>query len=140
MSPHLENCCLRLSANVAYQHAAKDIEYITGITVPAKTQLILVHYQKFEQPYATADITELSADGGKARLITPLGEKSEWKDYKAIVSEAGIVASFDRNDIIIDWANKQPLAIGDKLRLNCICQSVILLKKTVFLRSGKFTI
>ena len=26
------------------------------------------------------------------------------------MSEAGIVASFDRNDIIIDWANKQPLA------------------------------
>lgn len=43
-------------------------------------------------------------------MITPLGEKSEWKDYKAIVSEAGIVASFDRNDIIIDWANKQALA------------------------------
>jgi hypothetical protein len=110
LSPHLENCCLRLSANVAYQHAAKDIEYITGITVPAKTQQRLVHYQKFEQPEATADITELSADGGKARLITPLGEKSEWKDYKAIVSEAGIVASFERNRIIIDWANKQPLA------------------------------
>ena len=80
------------------------------MTVPSKTQLILVHYQEFEQPIATADITELSADGGKARLITPLGEKSEWKDYKAIVSEAGIVASFDRNDIIIDWVNQQPLA------------------------------
>lgn len=110
MSPHLENCCLRLSANVAYQHAAKDIEYITGITVPAKTQLILVHYQKFEQPVATADITELSADGGKVRLITPFGEKSEWKDYKAIVSEAGIVSSFDQNESIINWANQQPLA------------------------------
>ena len=75
MSPHLENCCLRLSANVAYQNAAKDIEYITGITVPAKTQLILVHYQKFEQPIATADIAELSVDGGKARLITPFMRK-----------------------------------------------------------------
>ena len=110
MSPHLENCCLRLSANVAYQNAAKDIEYITGITVPAKTQQRLVHYQKFEQPVATADINELSADGGKARLITPFGEKSEWKDYKAIVSEVGIVSSFDQNEIIINWANQQPLA------------------------------
>ena len=27
-------------------------------------------------------------------------------------------------------------AIGDKLRLNCICQSVILLKKNCFFRSG----
>lgn len=99
-----------MSANVAYNSAAKDIEYITGITVPAKTQQRLVHYQEFEQPRAVLDITELSADGGKARLITPKGEKSEWKDYKAIVSEAGIVASFDQNEIIIDWANQQPLA------------------------------
>ncbi|MEG4977070.1 hypothetical protein [Microcoleus sp. K4-B3] len=92
LSPHLENCCLRLSANVAYESASKDIKYITGVTVPSKTQLILVHYQEFNKPVATLDITELSVDGGKARLITPLGEKSEWKDYKAIVSEAGIVA------------------------------------------------
>jgi hypothetical protein len=109
LSPHLENCCLRVSANVAYEHAAKDIEYITGMTVPTKTQQRLVHYQDFEQPVATAEIAELNVDGGKVRLITPKGEKSEWKDYKAIVSEAGIVASFDQNDIIIDWANEQPL-------------------------------
>jgi hypothetical protein len=30
----LENCCLRLSANVAYKNAAKNMEYITGIAVP----------------------------------------------------------------------------------------------------------
>jgi hypothetical protein len=110
LSPHLENCCLRLSANVGYNSAAKDIEYITGITVPSKTQLILVHYQKFEQPAAKIDITELSVDGGKVRWITQKGEKSEWKDYKAMVSEVGIVASFEQNDKLIDWANDQPLA------------------------------
>ena len=99
-----------MSANVAYNSAAKDIEYITGIKVPAKTQQRLVHYQEFDQPIATLDITELSVDGGKARLITPEGEKSEWKDYKVIVSEAGTVASFNHNKIIIDWANQQPLA------------------------------
>ena len=98
-----------MSANVAYRNAAEDIEYITGITVPAKTQQRLVHYQEFKQPVSTVEIAELSADGGKARLITPKGEKSEWKDYKAIVSEVGIVASFDQNGIIIDWANQQPL-------------------------------
>ncbi|MEG4217018.1 hypothetical protein QUA27_16470 [Microcoleus sp. Pol14C6] len=38
------------------------------------------------------------------------GEKSEWKDYKAIVSEAGMMASFNQNDIIVNWANKQPFA------------------------------
>ena len=56
MSPHLENCCLRLSANVSYQDAALDIKYLTGVTVPAKTQQRLVHYQDFNQPIATADI------------------------------------------------------------------------------------
>ena len=109
LSPHLENCCLRLSANVAYKSAAKDIEYITGITVPSKTQQRLVHYQKFEQPVAIENIDELTVDGGKIRLITPKEEKSEWKDYKAIVSKAGMAASFDKNNIIIDWANEQPL-------------------------------
>ena len=110
MSPHLENCCLRLSANVAYKHAAQDIKYITGVNVPSKTQQRLAHYQDFDQPIATKDISELSADGGKVRLSAAKGEKAEWKDYKAIVSSAGIVASFNQNDIIIDWANKQPLA------------------------------
>lgn len=109
MSPHLENCCLRLSANVSYQDAALDIKYLTGVTVPSQTQLILVHYQNFDQPIATVDISELSADGGKVRLRTPQGEKSEWKDYKAIVSSAGMMASFNQNDIIVNWANKQPL-------------------------------
>jgi hypothetical protein len=110
LSPHLENCCLRLSANVSYNSAAKDIEYITGITIPSKTQQRLVDYQEFEEPVATTDIAELAADGGKVRLITKKGEKSEWKDYKAITSEAGIVASFDQNEIIINWANQQQLA------------------------------
>ncbi|MEG4278120.1 ISKra4 family transposase, partial [Microcoleus sp. MON1_C1] len=73
------------------------------MTVPSKTQQRLVHYQDFEQPIAIADISELSADGGKVRLSAPKGEKSEGKDYKAIVSEAGIVASFNQNDIIINW-------------------------------------
>jgi hypothetical protein len=75
LSPHLENCCLRLSANVAYESASKDIKYITGVTVPSKTQLILVHAQEFNKPVATLDITELSVDGGKARLITPFMRK-----------------------------------------------------------------
>ena len=110
LSPHLENCCLRRSANVAYKHAAQDIKYLTGVTVPAKTQLILVQDQDFSEPRSTEDILELSADGGKVRLRAPQGEKSEWKDYKAIVSEAGMMARFNQNEIIVNWANKQPLA------------------------------
>ncbi|NJO11908.1 MAG: hypothetical protein HC873_22355 [Leptolyngbyaceae cyanobacterium SL_1_1] len=39
---HLENCCLRLSANVSYEQAAGDVFYLTGIRVAAKTQQRLV--------------------------------------------------------------------------------------------------
>jgi len=38
LSPHLENCCLRLSATGSYQQAEQDVAYLTGIRVPAKTQ------------------------------------------------------------------------------------------------------
>jgi len=36
-SPYLELCCLRVSANVSYQHAEEDVELFTGIQVAAKT-------------------------------------------------------------------------------------------------------
>jgi hypothetical protein len=35
----------------------------------------LVHYQDFDQPIATEDIPELSADGGKVRLSAPFMRK-----------------------------------------------------------------
>jgi hypothetical protein len=43
LSPYLEMCCLRVSANVSYKHTAEDVELFTGIRVPAKTQQRLVH-------------------------------------------------------------------------------------------------
>ena len=42
LSPHLENCCLRLSANVSYKQAQQDLAYLTGIRISAKTQQRLV--------------------------------------------------------------------------------------------------
>ena len=42
ISPHLENCCLRLSATVSYEQAEQDLAYLTGIRVPAKTQQRIV--------------------------------------------------------------------------------------------------
>ena len=33
LSPYLEICCLRVSANVSYEDAASDIEYFTGVQV-----------------------------------------------------------------------------------------------------------
>ena len=110
ISPHLENCCLRLSATVSYEQAEQDLAYLTGIRVPAKTQQRIVHRQTFDLPDIEHPIEELSVDGGKARVRTPLGEPCEWKDYKAIATDQGMLANFQNNTQLIDWVNDQPLA------------------------------
>lgn len=110
LSPHLENCCLRLSATVSYEQAERDLAYLTGIRVPAKTQHRLVHRQIFDLPDIEPSIEELSVDGGKVKLRTPLGEACEWKDYKAIATDQGILANFQNNAQLIEWVNEQPLA------------------------------
>lgn len=109
-SPHLENCCLRLSATVSYEQAEQDVAYLTGMRVPAKTQQRLVHRQRFELPDVEQVIEELSVDGGKVRVRTPLGEACEWKDYKTLATDQGILANFQNNAQLIDWVNDQPLA------------------------------
>ena len=38
LSPYLEACCLHLSANVSYEHAAEDVEYFTGVRVARSVQ------------------------------------------------------------------------------------------------------
>jgi hypothetical protein len=80
ISPHLENSCLRVSANVSYAQACEDVYYLTGVRVPAKTQQRLVHGHDFSPP-AVSELDEISVDGGKVRLRTPLGQPCQWKDY-----------------------------------------------------------
>lgn len=110
LSPHLENCCLRLSANVSYEQAEQDVAYLTGIRVPAKTQQRLVHAQTFALPTEQEAIAELGVDGGKVRVRTPLGEECQWRDYKTIATDHGLVANFQNNAQLIEWVNAQPLA------------------------------
>jgi len=110
LSPHLENCCLRLSANVSYEQAARDVAYLTGIRVPAKTQQRLVHQQNFAMPSVDTPIEELCVDGGKIRLRTELTLGSEWRDYKAIATDQGVIANFHNNAQLIDWVNQHSLA------------------------------
>jgi hypothetical protein len=83
-SPYLEKCCLLVSANESYQRAAEDIATLTGITVSSSTQQRLVHRQGWAAPEVDCGVKEMSLDGGKVRLRTPLGEPSVWRDYKAI--------------------------------------------------------
>lgn len=110
LSPHLENCCLRLSANVSYEQAEQDIAYLTGVRVPAKTQQRLVHCQKFALPSIKEPMAELCVDGGKVRVRTSPGEACEWRDYKAIAADQGTVANYQNNAQLIDWVNQQRLA------------------------------
>lgn len=103
-------CCLRVSANVSYEHTEKDIELFTGIRVPAKTQQRLVHRQTFELPTSEQPIQELSADGGKIRIRTPVGETCRWLDYKGVrLHEFATGACFQDNPQLIDWVRQQPL-------------------------------
>ena len=120
LSPYLETCCLRVSANVSYEDAALDIEYFTGVPISRSTQQRLVHRQKFELPAPEHTVEELSVDGGNIRVRTTQGETCAWLGYKAIsLHHLGRVGtSFQDNQVVIDWVNHQSLAstvtcIGD---------------------------
>jgi hypothetical protein len=99
LSPYLEACCLRVSANVSYQRAAEDIKYITGIEVSKSAQQRLVHRQEFKLPEKKAQVKELSVDGGNIRVRTPVGQACEWKGYKAVCLHnlEVVAASFQDN-------------------------------------------
>lgn len=112
LSPYLELCCLRVSANVSYQHTEKDVELFTGIRVSAKTQQRLVHRQSFALPQREQPIEELSADGGKIRIRTTVGEKCRWLDDKGVrLHEFATGACFQDNQQLIDWVRQQPATL-----------------------------
>lgn len=110
ISPHLENCCLRVSANVSYAQASDDVCYLTGIRVSAKTQQRMVQRQSFAHPVAEQALEEVCVDGGKVRLRTPLGEPCKWNDYKALTADGTVLARYHDNDELVKWVNQQPLA------------------------------
>ncbi len=84
LSPLLEKCCLRLSANESYQSAETEIEALTGVKVSHSTQQRLVNRQELPLPLALQAVSEVSVDGGKVRLRGAKGEGSHWRDYKAV--------------------------------------------------------
>jgi len=56
-------------------------------------------------------VEEMSIDGGKVRLRTPLGQPCEWRDYKAVnLHGQGVAAFFRDNTELVKWVNQQPLA------------------------------
>jgi hypothetical protein len=103
---------LRISASVSYERATEEVEYLTGIKISKSAQQRLIHRQEFELPQAGSSVAKLSVDGGNIRVRTPEGEPSTWKGYKAIVlhEQEAIAASFQENQVIINWVNSQKLA------------------------------
>jgi hypothetical protein len=118
-SPFLEKCCLLLTANCSFQNAEVDLEKLTGIKVSSSSQHRLVEKYNFPETAAHKPLESLSLDGGKVRVRTPLGEESQWRDYKAIsLHEDVCLAFFQNNPGLVDWINRQPFSrvitcIGD---------------------------
>lgn len=111
ISPQLEKCCLLLSANESYDRAAENIAVLTGINFSHSSQQRLVHRQEFRSPQIQTIVEEISVDGGKVRVRTPLGKPCEWKDYKAVsLHKLASAAMFQDNQSLIDWVNSQQLS------------------------------
>jgi hypothetical protein len=112
ISPDLELCCLRQSAIVSYAQAAVEVEVRTGRQVSAKTQQRLEARHPFEPPTSAEPVEQMSLDGGMIRLRTPLGEASEWREYKALNlgEQSQGMAWFKDNEHLLEWANDLPLA------------------------------
>jgi len=112
LSPLLERCCLRVSANVSYAHAAEDVELFTGMRVSAKTQQRLVQRQAFETPVTSEPVTEASLDGGTVRLLVEAERPPLWKQYKAVhLGSMKIHAAWlEDNSALMEWFNHQRLS------------------------------
>lgn len=110
LSPLLQKCCLRLSANESYQNAEIEVEALTGVKVGHSTQQKLVLEQDFQLPQSKQGISEVSVDGGKVRLRSKPGESCHWRDYKTVRLQ-GIYygAFFDDNQSLVDYVNSQHL-------------------------------
>jgi hypothetical protein len=57
LSPLLQKCCLRLSANESYQNAELEIEALTGVKAGHSTQQKLVLTQDIQLPQAKQAIS-----------------------------------------------------------------------------------
>lgn len=110
ISPQLEKCCLLVSASESYARTAINVEELTGIKISHSSQQRLVHRQEFPEVSITEAVEEVTLDGGKVRLRTEKGQKSEWKDYKAVNAQGTIAAYFLDNQGLVAWVQKQPLA------------------------------
>lgn len=115
-SPHLEKCCLLVSANQSYQRTEEDLKTLIGVKVSHSTLQRMVQRQEWSAVTLCEPIREMSLDGGMVRLRTPSGEPSEWREYKALnINNQVQVAYFKANEELVAWVNAQPIAS------QCVC-------------------
>lgn len=100
-----------LVANESFTNAEQDIEILTGFKIPHSTQHRLVNNYQLPEPKISKKVQSLSLDGGTVRVRTPLGSKSEWKNYKAVkIHDQVGTAFFDNNESLLNWVNQQPFS------------------------------
>ena len=68
-----------------------------------------MHRQVFDVSQVKQTVEEMSIDGGKVQLRTPLGEACQWRDYKVVnLQEQSVAAFFQDNLSLVNWVNVQP--------------------------------
>jgi hypothetical protein len=94
-----------MSAKTSYRQAAAAVTLLTGMSVSAKTQERMVNRTPIDTPVVEDVVDEIALDGGMVRLVTPAGEPSEWKQYKAVrVNGDGVgMAWFQENAALLNW-------------------------------------
>lgn len=104
-------------SNESFINAEQDIKVLTGMKISRSTQHRLVNNYHLPEPKISKRLKSLSVDGGTVRLRTPLGQRSEWKNYKAVkIHEQGGMAFFQNNQSLVKWVNQQPLSRN----INCL--------------------
>lgn len=101
-----------MAAKASYQNAQIDVELLTGIRVSAKTQERIVARNPIADAGVSEKVDELALDGGMVRLVTPKGEPSEWKQYKAVRvngNDMGM-AWFQADSSLLNWVETLCLA------------------------------
>ena len=104
-------------SNESFANAEQDIKILTGVKVPHSTQHRLINNYRLPEPKIKARVKSLSVDAPTVRLRTRLGQKSEWKNYKAVKIHKEIgMAFFQNNQSLVKWVNHQPLSRN----VNCL--------------------
>jgi len=113
-SPLMELCCLQMGAKASFMQASQDVELLTGVKISPKSVERIVARNPIATDCPEDEVSQMALDGGMVRLVTPKGEPSEWKQYKALRldGEGPGMAWFDDNTALLDWVNGLHCAAG----------------------------